>query len=106
MFAERKISILLKKISLTCKYECLVVTQSAQVHGKKRVLSAVKLVTCVKQSLAQVLRHLCHATPLGCLWLEDGKDDSLRKHSFLLALRRWGRFARRNVCDSAVEIPY
>ena len=26
---------------------------------------------------------------------------SLRKHPFLLAVRRWGRFARRNVCDSA-----
>ena len=24
---------------------------------------------------------------------------SLRKHPFLLALRLWGRFARRNVCD-------
>ena len=31
---------------------------------------------------------------------------SLRKHPFLLALRRWGRFARRNVCDLATEIPY
>ena len=31
---------------------------------------------------------------------------SLRKHPFFLALRRWGRFARRNVCDSATEIPY
>ena len=31
---------------------------------------------------------------------------SLRKHLFLLALRRWGRFARRNVCVSATEIPY
>ena len=31
---------------------------------------------------------------------------SLRKHPFLLALRPWGRFARRNVCDSATEIPY
>ena len=31
---------------------------------------------------------------------------SLRKRPFLLALRRWGRFARRNVCDSATEIPY
>ena len=30
---------------------------------------------------------------------------SLRKHPFLLTLRRWGRFARRNVCDSATEIP-
>ena len=30
----------------------------------------------------------------------------LRKHPFLLALRRWGRFAGRNVCDSATEIPY
>ena len=31
---------------------------------------------------------------------------SLRKQPFLLALRRWGRFARNNVCDSATEIPY
>ena len=31
---------------------------------------------------------------------------SLRKHPFLLALRRWERFARRNVCDSATKIPY
>ena len=34
------------------------------------------------------------------------EKDSLRKHPFLLALRRWGRFARRNVCDSETEIPY
>ena len=32
--------------------------------------------------------------------------SSLRKHPFLLALRRWGRSARRNVCDSAAEIRY
>ena len=31
---------------------------------------------------------------------------SLRKHPFLLALRRLGRFARRNVCDSVAKIPY
>ena len=28
---------------------------------------------------------------------------SLRKHPFLLALRHWRRFARRNVCNSATE---
>ena len=33
-------------------------------------------------------------------------EASLRKHPFLLALRRLGRFAWRNVCDSATEIPY
>ena len=33
-------------------------------------------------------------------------SHSLRKHPFLLALRPWGHFARRNVCDSATEIPY
>ena len=33
-------------------------------------------------------------------------SSSLRKHPFLLALRCWGRFARRNVCNSATEIPY
>ena len=33
-------------------------------------------------------------------------SHTLRKHSFLLALHRRGRFARRNICDSATEIPY
>ena len=32
--------------------------------------------------------------------------SSLRKHPFLLAVPRQGRFARRNFCDSAAEIPY
>ena len=32
--------------------------------------------------------------------------SSLRKQPFLLVPRRWGRFARRIVCDSATEIPY
>ena len=41
--------------------------------------------------------------------LKKGKPiycGSLRKHPFLLALRCRGRFARRNVSDSATEIPY
>ena len=29
-----------------------------------------------------------------------------RDGNFLLALRRWWRFTRNNVCDSATEIPY
>lgn len=108
MFAERKTSILLRKISLTCKYEWLVVTQATQVHRKKRVLSAIKLVTCVKQSLAQVLCHLCHATTLGCLWLEDGKDvwaqnhfskdhafDRYRAHTFILLLELYLQETRK-----------
>ena len=33
-------------------------------------------------------------------------NTSLRKQSSPLALRRWERFARRNVCVSAAEIPY
>ena len=32
-------------------------------------------------------------------------SGSLRKHPFLLALHRWGRFVRRNVCDSARNVP-
>ena len=32
--------------------------------------------------------------------------SNLRKHVFLLTLRRSGRFAQRSVCDSATEIPY
>ena len=34
------------------------------------------------------------------------KYVSLQKQPFLLALRRWRRFARKNVCDLATEIPY
>ena len=34
------------------------------------------------------------------------QNFSLRKHPFLLALRRLGRFARRNVCDLVAKIPY
>ena len=30
----------------------------------------------------------------------------LRKKPFLPAIRRWGRFVQRNVCDSTKEIPY
>ena len=37
---------------------------------------------------------------------KQAEKYSLRKHPFLLALRRWGSFARRNVCDSATEILY
>ena len=40
------------------------------------------------------------------LILFDAPFDSLRKHPFLLALCRWGRFAQRNGCDSATEILY
>ena len=32
-------------------------------------------------------------------------SGSLRKHPFLLALRRWGHFVRRNVCDSTRNVP-
>ena len=35
-----------------------------------------------------------------------GINKSLRIQPFLLTARRQGRFARRNVCDSATEIPY
>ena len=36
----------------------------------------------------------------------DYHYTSLQKHPFLLALRQWGCFARRNICDSATKIPY
>ena len=60
------------------------------------------------------LLHLClrsfhRYTNKSKLWREKQTNlawSSLRKHPFLRALRRWGRFARRNVCDSATEIPY
>ena len=47
----------------------------------------------------------CKKFPRIWKWNTAGKPSfcqmgSLRKHPFLLALRRWERFARRNVCDS------
>ena len=48
----------------------------------------------------------CHVKRLSKKYGKNSKNSSLRKHPFLLALRRWGRFARRNLCDSAREIPY
>ena len=39
-------------------------------------------------------------------WMSNNVTEtrvSLRKHPFLLALRRWGHFARRNVSDSATQ---
>ena len=55
--------------------------------------------------LAGALRRPPRITP-SSISIILHKILSLRKHTFLLALRHWGRFARRNVCDSATEIPY
>ena len=49
-------------------------------------------------------RYLWHKQLNRSKQKKNNKAHSLRKHPFLLALRRWGRFARRNVCDSATEI--
>ena len=62
-----------------------------------------------KRMLFQAKQALVFKAMYQCAFLAREKVlnfDSLRKHPFLLALRRRGRFARRNVCDSATEIPY
>ena len=51
-------------------------------------------------------RDFTKVSRVGLLFDFNLEYRGLRKHPFLLALRRWGRFARRNVCDSATEIPY
>ena len=53
-------------------------------------------------SLAQVARRACSQAMYDCIYL---MQTTLRKHPFLLALLRWGRFAQRNVCDSQTETP-
>ena len=51
--------------------------------------------------------RVVYATFLHCFTMPmQNETSSLRKHPFLLALRRWGRFARRNVCDSVAKMPY
>ena len=37
---------------------------------------------------------------------QTSQNLACKKHPFLLALRRWGHFTRRNVCDLVTEIPY
>ena len=59
-------------------------------------------VTSVFQGLSLSLRRTGRREP----WERGGGHVSLQKHPFLHTFRRWGRFARRNVCDSAIEIPY
>ena len=56
----------------------------------------------LKKSAQSFKRQSCPGNSL----LNTVANNSLRKHPFLLALRRWGRFARRNVCDSATDILY
>ena len=61
----------------------------------------------IKRSSGQMQQFCAHvANESTLILLSLGYHSSLRKHPFLLALRNWGRFARRNVCDSAAEIPY
>ena len=61
-----------------------------------------------KGKISQFLSHTSGNASGSVLYLcecMNARRFSLRKHPFLLALRRWG-LARRNVCDSATEIPY
>ena len=84
---------------------------SISLHGKSRLTdSAIIAVDFITGTLNKkvflvdlvVIRENIRAQ----IKLVTRKWLSLRKHPFLLALRRWRRFARRNVCDSATEIPY
>ena len=71
-------------------------------------LDSIKSATSPDPLLSRVFDHTVNG------WPKYAKDvpeqlrlyHSLRKHPFLLALRRWGRFSRSNVCASATEIPY
>ena len=78
-------------------------------------LVLVGLSKCLKQIIQIELNRVKNPSWLEANQLAIYKHDqgfellgppSLRKHPFLLALRRRGRFARRNVFDSAAEIPY
>ena len=66
-------------------------------HEGKLILKFICVKTVLLLNLYMYFLPLPHRS---CLRL------SLRKHSFLHTPRRWGRLARRNVCDSATEIPY
>ena len=58
--------------------------------------------TASRPNCTQVCTRHSKLFPLLCsVWVAS----SLRKQPFLLTLRRWGRFARRNVCVSLAEIP-
>ena len=57
-------------------------------------------------SIKWIKEKICKRHCARVLLIAFSSFSSLQKHPFLLALRCWGRFAWRNVCDSATEIPY
>ena len=65
------------------------------------VISKGKQSTCQNESDRQ-------NSPNHNTLLRDQTSQNLacKKHPFLLALRRWGHFTRKNVCDLVTEIPY
>ena len=79
-------------------------SQLYQIHCLTSRTTAAILRIYYKHALFYCLSHSWQAvTCANRIWADLA---SLRKHPFLLALRRRGRFAQRNVWDSATEIPY
>ena len=73
------------------------------------VLTAVfkpKQASLTSISFQVALNFWCYFPYKGATKLVHVYVTSLQKHPFLLALRCWGRFARRKICNSAAEIPY
>ena len=71
-------------------------TECWQMHCNKSAL--------VRETSLTFRRYLRKYTKVGLV--SNKHQTSLRKHPFLLALRRLGRFTRRNVCNSVAKIPY
>ena len=65
-----------------------------------------KQATLTSISFQVVLNFWCYFPYKGAKRLVHVYVTSLRKHPFLLTLHRWGRFAQRNICNSATESPY
>ena len=71
-------------------------TECWQMHCNKSAL--------VRETSLTFCRYLRKYTKVGLV--SKKHQTSLRKHPFLLALRRLGRFTRRNVYNSVAKIPY
>ena len=91
----------LANLSCCCDH-CMNVANKPDKKMWKEIILFWSHVTSVFQGLSLSLRRTGRREP----WERGCGHVSLQKHPFLHTFRRWGRFARRNVCDSAIEIPY
>ena len=99
-----------------CFVICRIIKVEASVQLWLITLTETSRLFQLSQKPNPIICFLTHSLTSSCVYilhkmrnqkfLQQSRCSGLRKHPFLLALRRWGHFAQRNFSDSATEIPY